>query len=146
VSNIFREEALAELRSRRRPGDVVRASPGWLLWSFALLLVLIGLGATAIFTIHLREEAHGHALVGKDGRSVKVVLPVAFGGDIRRGMTLRLQLGAAHRSAPITSVHVQAGGLVTRARLVPPLRDKSSRTGRGSVRLGSETFFDLLGG
>jgi hypothetical protein len=146
VSDIFREEALAELRSRGGPGDVLRVAPRWLIWSFALLLVLIGLGAAATLTIHVREEARGTAVIGEDGRSVKVVLPLAFRGDIRRGTTMRLQFGATRRTARVTSVRVAPGGLATRARLVSPLPDQSPRTGRAWARVGSETLFDLLRG
>jgi hypothetical protein len=146
LSDIFREEALAELHSRGGPGDVLRAGPRWLAWGFGLLLVLIGLGVGAALTIHVREEARGAAVIGDDGRSVKVVLPLAFRGEIRRGATLRLDFGATRRTARVSSVAVAPAGLVARTRLVSPLPDQVPRTGRGSVRVGSETLFDLLRG
>lgn len=146
MSDIFREEALAELRSRGGPGNVLRAGPRWLVWSFVLLLVLIGLGAAAALTIHVREEARGTAVIGEDGRSVKVVLPLAFRGDIRRGARLRLDFGATRRTARVASVHVASGGLVARTRLASRLPDRVPHTGGGSVRVGSETLFDLLRG
>jgi hypothetical protein len=146
VSNIFREEALAELRSRGGPGDVLRVAPRWLVWSFALLLVLVGVGAAAAFTIHLREEAHGTALLGSDGRSIRVVLPLAFRGDVQPGTTVHLEFGVTRRTARITSVRVRPEGLVALSRLASRLPDTMSRTGRASTRVGSETLFDLLGG
>jgi hypothetical protein len=146
VSEIFREEALAELRSRGGPGDVLRVAPRWLVWSFGLLLVLVGLGAGAVFVIHVREQAHGTALVGSDGRSVRVVLPLAFRGDVRPGMTMQLKFGALRRSTRITRVRVRPEGLVARSRLASPLPNALPHTGRASARVGSETLFDLLGG
>lgn len=146
MSDIFREEALAELRSRGGPGDVLRVAPRWLVWSFALLLVLVGVGAAAVFTIPVREEAEGTAVVGSDGRSVKAVLPLAFRGDVQRGMTMRLEFGATRRTARITSVRVRPAGLVAESRLVSRLPDTVPRTGRASARVGSGTLFDLLRG
>jgi hypothetical protein len=146
VSDIFREEALAELHSRGGPGDVLRAGPRWIVWAFALLLVLVGVGAAAAFTIPVREEAHGTAVVGSDGRSVKAVLPLALRGDVQRGMTMRLEFGATRRTARITSVRVRPDGLVAESRLVSRLPDAVPRTGRASARVGSGTFFDLLRG
>jgi hypothetical protein len=146
VSDIFREEALAELRSRGTPGDVLRVAPRWLVWSFALLLVLVGVGAAAAFTIHLREEAHGTALLASDGRSVRVFLPLAFRGDVRPGTTMRLQFGATRRTAHITSVRVRPDGLVAECRLGSWLPDTVPRTGRATARVDSGTLFDLLRG
>jgi hypothetical protein len=146
VSDIFREEALAELRTRGGPGDVLRLAPRWLVWSFPLLLVLIGLGAAATLTIHVRDEARGPAVIGEDGRSVKVVLPLAFGGDLRRGTTMRLQFGATRRTARVTTLQARPGGLVARGRLGSQLPDTVPRRGRASVRIGSDTLFDLLRG
>jgi hypothetical protein len=146
VSEIFREEALAELRSRGGPGDVLRVAPRWLVWSFALLLVLVGLGAGAVFVIHVREQAHGTALVGSDGRSIRVVLPLAFRGDVQPGMRMQLKFGVERRTARITSVRVRPEGLVARSRLARRLPNALPHTGRASARAGSETLFDLLGG
>jgi hypothetical protein len=146
VSDLFREEALAELRSRGGPGAVLRVGPRWLVWSFALLLVLVGLGAAAIFTIQVREEAHGPARVGPDGRSVRVVLPLAFRGDVQRGTTMQLEFGIVHRTAHITTVRVRPEGLVARSRLASRLPSTMPHTGRASARLRNETLFDLLGG
>jgi hypothetical protein len=146
MSNIFREEALAELHSRGGPGDVLRVAPRWLVWSFALLLVLVGLGAAAVFTIPVREEAHGTAHVGSDGRSVRVVLPLVFRRDLQPGATMRLEFGATRRTARITSVRTRPGGVVVRSRLISKLPDTILRTGRASTRVGGETLFDLLGG
>jgi hypothetical protein len=146
VSDIFREEALAELHSRGGPGDVLRAGPRWMVWAFALLLVLVGVGAAAVFTIPVREEAHGTAVVGSDGRSVKAVLPLALRGDVQRGMTMHLEFGATRRTARITSVRVRPAGLVAESRLVSRLPDAVRRTGRVSARVGSGTLFDLLRG
>jgi hypothetical protein len=146
VSEIFREEALAELRSRSGPGDVLRVAPGWLVWSFALLLVLVGVGAAAVFTIHVREEAHGTAHLGSDGRSIRVVLPLAFHGDVQLGTTMHLKFGVMRRTARITGVRVRPEELVAQSRLASRLPNTMPRTGRASVRAGSETLFDLLGG
>ena len=146
MSDIFREEALAQLRSRGGPGDVLRAGPRWLVWSFVLLLALVGLGAAAAFTIHIREEAHGPAVVASDGRSARAVLPLAFRGDVQPGMTIRLEFGATRRTARIASVQFRPDGLVARSRLASPLRDTVPRTGRASARVGSKTLFDLLRG
>ena len=146
MSDIFREEALAELRTRGGPGDVLRLAPRWLVWSFALLLVLVGVSAAAVFTIHVREEAHGTAFVGSDGRSIRVVLPLAFRGDVQLGTTLHLEFGVMRRTARITTVRVRTEGLVARSRLASRLRNTTPRTGRASARVGSETLFDLLGG
>jgi hypothetical protein len=146
VSDIFREEALAELRSRGGPGDVLRVAPRWLVWSFALLLVLVGVGAAGVFTIHVREEAHGTALLGSDGRSVRVVLPLAFRGDVQPGTTMHLEFGVMRRTARIMTVRVRPEGLVARSRLASRLPKTMPRTGRASARVGSETLFDLLGG
>jgi hypothetical protein len=146
MSNIFREEALAELRSRGGPGDVLRVAPRWLVWSFALLLVLVGVGAAAVFTIPVREEAHGTAHVGSDGRSIRAVLPLAFRGDVRHGTTLHLEFGVARRTARITKLRVRPDGLLVRSRLTSRLPDTIPRTGRASARVGGETLFDLLGG
>jgi hypothetical protein len=146
VSNIFREEALAELRSRGGPGDVLRVAPRWLVWSFALLLVLVGVGAAALFTIHVREEAHGRALLGSDGRSIHVVLPLAFRGDVQPGTTMHLEFGVMRRTARITTVRVRPEGLVARSRLASRLPNTMPRTGRASARVASETLFDFLGG
>jgi hypothetical protein len=146
VSDIFREEALAELHSRGGPGDVLRAGPHWLAWSLALLLVLVGLGAAAVFTIPIREEAHGTALVGSDGRSVRVVLPLVFRGDVQPGVTMRLEFGATQRTTRITSVRARPEGFVAESRLARRLPDGVPRTGRASARVGSGTLFDLLRG
>jgi hypothetical protein len=146
VSDIFREEALAELRSRGGPGDVLRAGPRWLQWSFALLLVLVALGTAAALTIHVSEKARGTAAVEGDGRSVRAVLPLAFRGDVRPGTVIRLEFDDTHRTARVTSVQVAPGGLVARTRLVSVLPDQVPRTGRASVQVGSETLFDLLRG
>jgi hypothetical protein len=146
VSDIFREEALAELRSRGGPGDVLRVGPRWLVWSFALLLVLVGVGAAAAFTIHVREEAHGTALLGSDGRSLRAVLPLSFRGEVRSGAVIRVDFADTRRTARVTSVHVGAGGLVARARLGSRLPDEVPRRGRASVRIGNETLFELLRG
>jgi hypothetical protein len=146
VSDIFREEALAELRSRGGPGDVLRVAPRWLVWSSALLLVLVGVGAVAVLTIHVREEAHGTALLGSDARSVRVVLPLAFKGDVQPGATMHLEFGVLRRTARITTVRVRPEGLVVRSRLASRLPNTVPRTGRASARLGRETLFDLLGG
>jgi hypothetical protein len=146
VSDIFREEALAELRSRGGPGDVMRVGPRWLGWGFALLLVLVGVSVAAAFTIHVPEEAHGTALLGSDGRSVRVVLPLVFRGDVHPGTTMRLQFGATRLTARITTVQVHSEGLVAESRLVSPLPDTVPRTGRAWARVDSGTLFDLLGG
>jgi hypothetical protein len=146
VSDIFREEALAELRNRGGSGDVLRAGPRWLVWSFALLLVLVALGAAAALTIHVREEAGGTAVVSTDGRSVRAVLPLGFRGDVRPGATIRLDFGDTRRTARVTRVDIAPDGLVARTRLVSPLPDQVPRTGRASVRIGNETLFDLLRG
>jgi hypothetical protein len=146
VSDIFREEALAELRSRAAPGDVLRVAPRWLVWSFALLLVLVGAGAAAVFTIHVREEARGTALLGADGRSIRVVLPLAFRRDVRPGTTMHLEFGLMRRTARIMTVRVRPEGLVTWSRLGSRLPKTTPRTGRASARVGGETLFDLLGG
>lgn len=146
MSDIFREEALAELRSRGGPGDVLRVSPRWLGWSFALLLVLVTLGAAAALTIHVREEARGTASLGVDGRSLRAVLPLAFRGEVRPGAVIRVDFGGTRRTARLTIVQVAPGGLVARARLGSRLPDEVPRVGRASVRIGSETLFDLLRG
>jgi hypothetical protein len=146
VSEIFREEALAELRSGGGPGDVLRVAPRWLVWSFALLLVLVGVGAAAVFTIRVREEAHGSAVLGFDGRSIRVVLPLAFRGDVQPGMTMHLEFGSMRRTARITSVRVRQEGLVARSRLASRLPNAIPHTGRASARVDSETLFQLLGG
>jgi hypothetical protein len=146
VSHLFREEALAELRSRGGPGAVLRVGPRWLVGSFALLLVLVGVGAAAAFTIDIREEAHGPVRVGHDGRSVRVVLPLAFRGDVQHGRTMHVEFGAVRRTARITTVRVRPEGLVARSRLAARLPNTTPRPGRASVRLGSETLFDLLAG
>ena len=146
MSDIFREEALAELHSRGGPGDVLRVAPRWLGWSFALLLVLVGVGAAAVFTIHVREEAQGTAFVGSDGRSVRVVLPLAFRGDVQPGTTMHLEFGVMRRTARITTVRVRPEGLVARSRLVSPLPSATPRTGRASARIDRKTLFDFLGG
>ncbi|HZC29564.1 MAG TPA: hypothetical protein VE269_07460 [Gaiellaceae bacterium] len=146
MSNIFREEALAELRSRGGPGDVLRVAPPWLVLSFALLLVLVAAGAAALFAIHVREDAHGTALLGSDGRSIRVVLPLAFRGDVRRGTTMHLEFGVMRRTARITTVRVRPEGLVARTRLASPLPNAMPRTGRASARVDSKNLFDLLGG
>jgi hypothetical protein len=146
VSDIFREEALAELRSRGGPGDVLRLAPRWLVWSFGLLLVLVAMSAAAVFTIHVREEAHGTALLGSDGRSIRVVLPLAFRGDVQPGTTMQLEFGVMRRTARIATVRVRPEGLVARSRLASRVPSTMPRTGRASARVGSETLFDLLGG
>jgi hypothetical protein len=146
VSDIFREEALAELRSRGGPGDVLRVAPRWLVWSFALLLVLVGVGVAAVFTIHLREEAHGTALLGSDGRSIRVVLPLAFRGDVQPGTTMHLEFGVMRQTARIATVRVRPEGLVARSRLASRLPNTMPRTGRASTRVASETLFDFLDG
>ena len=146
MSDIFREEALAELRSRGGPGDVLRAGPRWLAWSFALLLVLVALGAAAALTIDVSEEARGTAALESDRRSVRAVLPLAFRGDVRTGAVIRLDFGDTHRTARLTSVQVAPDGLVARTRLVSALPDQVPRTGRASVQVGSETLFNLLRG
>ena len=146
MSDIFREEALAELRSRGGPGDVLRVAPRWLVWSFALLLVLVAAGAAALFAIHVREDAHGTALLGSEGRSRRVVLPLAFRGDVHPGTTMHLEFGAMRRTARITSLRVRPEGLVARSRLAARLPNTIPRTGRASARVGSKTLFDLLGG
>jgi hypothetical protein len=146
VSDIFREEALAELSSRGGPGDVLRVGPRWLVWGFGLLLVLFGVGAAAAFTIHVPEEAHGTALLGSDGRSVSVFLPLAFRGDVQTDSTMQLQFGDTRLTARITTVRVRAGRLVAESLLISPLPDTVPRTGSASTRIGNRTFFDLLGG
>jgi hypothetical protein len=146
VSDIFREEALAELRSRGGPGDVLRVAPHWVVWSFAALLVLVGVGAAALFTIHVPEDAHGTALLGSDGRSILVVLPLAFRGDVQPGTTMHLEFGVMRRTARITTVRVRPEGIVVWSRLASRLPDTTPRTGRASARVGNETLFDLLGG
>ena len=146
MSDIFREEALAELRSRGGPGDVLRAGPTWLAWGLAVLLVLLALGVAGSFTIHVREEARGTATVDADGRSVRAVLPLAFRGKVRPGATIRLGFGDTRRSARVSTVHVAPAGLVARTSLVSRLPDDVPRTGRASLHVGSETLFDLLRG
>jgi hypothetical protein len=146
VSDIFREEALAEVRSRGGPGDVLRAGPRWVVWSFALLLVLVGLGAAAILTIHVTKEARGTAAVASDGRSARAVLPLALRGEVRPGATIHLELGDMRRTAQVTRVEVTPDGLVARTRLASRLPDDAPHTGRASVDVGSETLFDLLRG
>lgn len=146
MSDIFREEALAELSSRGGPGDVLRVGPRWLVWGFVLLLVLFGVGAAAAFTIHVPEEAHGTALLGSDGRSVSAVLPLAFRGDVQTDSTMQLQFGDTRLTARITTVRVRAGRLVAESRLISPLPDTVPRTGSATTRIGSMTLFDLLGG
>jgi hypothetical protein len=146
VSDIFREEALAELRSRGGPGDVLRAGPSWLVWSLAALLVLVALGAVAALTIPIREEAHGTATVATDGRSVRAVLPLAFRGKVRPRATIHVEFDDTLRAARVTSVQVAPAGLVARARLVSQVPDGVSRTGSASVDVGSETLVDLLRG
>jgi hypothetical protein len=146
VSDIFREEALAELSSRGGPGDVLRVGPRWLVWGFVLLLVLFGVGAAAAFTIHVPEEAHGTALLGSNGRSVSAVLPLAFRGDVQTDSTMQLQFGDTRLTARITTVRVRAGRLVAESRLISPLPDTVPRTGSATTRIGSMTLFDLLGG
>ena len=146
MSDIFREEALAELRSRGGPGDVLRVAPRWLVWSFALLLVLVGVGAAAVFTIHVREEAHGTARLLADGRSIRAVLPLAFRGDVQPGTTMHLEFGVMRRTARITTVSVRPEGLVARSRLASRLPSTMPRAGRASAPVGSKSLFDLLGG
>jgi hypothetical protein len=146
MSDIFREEALAELRSRGGPGDVLRAGPRWLVWSFAALFALVALGAAAALTIHVREAARGSASIGTDGRSVRAVLPLAFRGAVRPGATIQLDFGDTRRTARVMRVHVGAGGIVARTRLVSRLPNQVPRTGRASVPVGHETLFDLLRG
>jgi hypothetical protein len=146
VSDIFREEALAELRTRGGPGDVLRAGPTWLVWGFVALLVLIAVGAAAALTIHVPEEAHGTAVAGSGGRSVRAVLPLAFRGEVRRGSTIRLDFAGTRRTARVTKVRVAPRGLVARTLLRSRLPDQVPRTGRASVHIGSQTLFDLLRG
>jgi hypothetical protein len=146
MSDIFRDEALAELSSRGGPGDVLRVAPRWLVWSFALLLVLVGLGAAVALTIHIPEEARGTAFLGSDGRSVKAILPLAFRGDVRADSTMQLQFGGTVLTARIADVRVDEERLVAEGRLVSPLPDAVPRTGSASTRIDSVTLFDLLGG
>jgi hypothetical protein len=146
VSDIFREEALAELRSRGGPGDVLRVAPPWLAWGVALLLVLVGAGAAALFTIHVREDARGTAHVGSDRQSIRVVLPLVFRGEVRPGTSLHLEFGVMRRTARITSVRVRPDGLLAESHLASPLPDTTPRTGRASARVGSQTLFELLSG
>jgi hypothetical protein len=146
VNDIFREEALAELSSRGGPGDVLRVGPRWLVWGFALLLVLGGVGAAAAFTIHLPEEAHGTALLDSDGRSVRAVLPLAFRDDVQTDSTMQLQFGDTRLTARITTVRVRGERLVAKSRLASPLPDTVPRTGSASARIDNETLFDLLAG
>ena len=146
MSDLFREEALAELRGRGGPGDVLRVAPRWLVWSVALLLVLVGVGAAALFTIHVGKEAHGAAHVGSDGRSIRVVLPLVFRGDVQPGTTMQLEFGAMRRTARIATVRVRPEGLVAESRVALRVPNAMPRTGRASARVGSETLFELLGG
>jgi hypothetical protein len=146
VSDLFREEALQELRGRGGPGDVLRAGPSWLVWSLAALLVLVALGAVAALTVQVREQAHGTATVEADGRSVRTVLPVAFRGDVRPGATIHLEFDDLRRTGRVRSVQVEPAGLVVRARLASRLPEGVRRTGHASVNVGSETLFDLVRG
>jgi hypothetical protein len=144
VSDIFREEALAELRGRGGPGDVLRAGPRWLVWSFAALLVLVAVGAAAAVTIHIPEHARGPAVA--DGRLVTAVLPLAFRGEVRPGSTIRFDFHGVRRSGQVATVELTPDGLVARTPLARPLAGRAPRAGRASVRVGSETLFDLLRG
>jgi hypothetical protein len=146
MSDIFREEALAELSNRGGPGDVSRVTPRWLVWAFALLLVLVGVGTAAALMINVPEEAHGTAVLGSDGLSVRAVLPIAFRGDVRPDSTMQLRFGDTSLTVRIMTVRVRAERLVAEGRLVAPLADTVPRIGSASVRVDTGTLVDLLGG
>ena len=146
VSGIFREEALAELRNRDVPGDVLRATPRWLSWCLWLLFALCAAGLAAALTIRVPEHARGRALADGGGRSVTAVLPLAFRGQVEPGMTARVEFGQRGRTVSIVAVGSGQQGLLVRARLLTPLPADAPGAGRLAVRVRGHTIFELLSG
>jgi hypothetical protein len=146
VSGLFREEALAELRNRSRPGDVLRMAPRGLHWALWGLLALVAIGVAASLIVHVPEDARGAAIAGRDGRSVSASLPPGVRGQVEPGASAWVDIGALRRAATVVGVRFGAQGLVAQARLRTPLPASAARTGRLSVHVRGQTIFQLLAG
>ncbi|MFL6196137.1 MAG: GAF domain-containing protein [Thermoanaerobaculia bacterium] len=67
---LFREEAVEYHQvGFRGEGDVLRVDPGWMRWTYRLLLVVLAAGLLYTLIAHVREFAGGPAVVRMGGRT-----------------------------------------------------------------------------
>ena len=67
---LFREEAVEHHNlGIRAEGDVLRVDPGWMRWTYRLLLTVLVAGLLFTFLARIREYAEGPAVVQLGGRS-----------------------------------------------------------------------------
>jgi membrane fusion protein (multidrug efflux system) len=67
---LFREEAVEYHQvGFRSEGDVLRVDPGWMRWTYRLLLIVLVAGLAYTLIAHIREFAGGPALVRMGGRT-----------------------------------------------------------------------------
>jgi len=67
---LFREEAVEHHQvGLRGEGDVLRVDPGWMRWTYRLLLIVLVAGLLFTFLARIREYAEGPAVVQLGGRS-----------------------------------------------------------------------------
>jgi GAF domain-containing protein len=93
AAGLFREEAIEHHRGGLRgEGDVLRADPGWMRWTYRLLVGV--LAASLLFSLlaRVREYAAGPAVVRLGGPQVVAFLPGEYRPLLKPGMPLRLEL------------------------------------------------------
>jgi membrane fusion protein (multidrug efflux system) len=67
---LFREEAVEHHNvGFRGEGDLLRVDPGWMRWTYRLLIVALAAGLLFTLIAHIREYAEGPAVVRLGGRS-----------------------------------------------------------------------------
>ncbi len=66
--DLFRREAVAAYQTRGEQGDVVRISPGWVRWSYWVMVAMLIAGAVYLFVGTVDEYSAGPAVIRTSGR------------------------------------------------------------------------------
>lgn len=164
---LFREEALKHHQlGLRSEGDVLRADPGWMRWTYRLLLAALAAGLLFSLLARVGEYAAGPAVVHLKGRpEVIAFVPVEYRPLLEPGMPLRLELqgyryvsqhlvvdsvadeveppGVMRLNGPVVrvSARLPAAGFEADGRLI---RYYDGMLGRAEVRLRSERMLVVL--
>ena len=91
---LFREEAVSDYLQARTRGQLLRISPAWTSWAFAVVLAAAASAAAFASLAHVDQWVRGPAIVvaGDTGRDVVAFLPAADRTRLALGQPLLLRV------------------------------------------------------
>ena len=168
---LFREEAVSDYLQARTRGQLLRISPAWTSWAFAVVVAAAVTAAIFASTAHLDQWVRGTAVVlDRDGaREAVAFLPAADRALLAAGQPLLIRLEGEQTPLRLTVERVvqeivgpsavrgafgDAADLVSLVgpsvllRAAVPAADTASAppgaTGTAEVRVGRRTLLDAL--